>query len=48
MAFLLIKHQTPKIPHIKLECVDLCGLGSVGGLIDPHRVPTPREKSVLY
>jgi hypothetical protein len=45
MDFLLVKHWTPKIPHIKLECVDLCGLGSVGGLSDPHRVPAPRKKA---
>jgi hypothetical protein len=44
MDFRLIKHPYPKIPHIKLECVDLCGLGGVGGLSDPHRVPAPRKK----
>jgi hypothetical protein len=47
MDFLLIKRCIPKIPHIKLECVALCGLGSVGGLSDPHRVPTPRKKRTL-
>jgi hypothetical protein len=42
--FLLIKLQTPPSPHIKLEYVDLCGLGGLGGLVDPHRVPAPRKK----
>jgi hypothetical protein len=30
-----MKLQKPKIPHIKLECVALCGLGGVGGMIAP-------------
>jgi hypothetical protein len=47
MAFLLIKHKTPKIPHIKLDCLGLCGLGGVGSLIDPHRIPDPKKKVTL-
>jgi hypothetical protein len=43
--FRLIKHLYLQIPHIKLECVDLCGLGGVGGLCDPHRVPASRKKA---
>jgi hypothetical protein len=35
------------MPHIKLECVDLCGLGGVGGLSDPHRVPLLEKKHAL-
>jgi hypothetical protein len=30
--------------HKSLECVDLCGIGGVGGLIDPHRVPNRFKK----
>jgi tRNA A37 threonylcarbamoyladenosine dehydratase len=30
-----MKLRKPKIPHIKLECVLLCGLGGVGGMIAP-------------
>jgi hypothetical protein len=37
-------HTTPPRPHIKLECVDLCGVGTIKGLSDHHRVPSPQKK----
>jgi hypothetical protein len=39
------KYSRPHSPHKSPECVDLCGIGGVGGLIDPHRVlPTSLKK----
>jgi hypothetical protein len=43
----LIKHPFPKIPHIKLECVDLCGLGGVGGMIAPIQFQIFKENGTL-
>jgi hypothetical protein len=37
-------HRTPPRPHIKLECVGLCGIGIVGGLTDPLSVPNLEKK----
>jgi hypothetical protein len=32
------KYKILPSPHKSPECVDLCGIGGVGGLIDPHRL----------
>jgi hypothetical protein len=45
--FLLIKHQTPKIPHIKLECVHLCWVGGVGGMIALIQFQILKENGTL-
>jgi hypothetical protein len=45
--FLLVKLRTPKIPHITLECVDLCGLGGVGGMIVPIEFQIFKENGTL-
>jgi hypothetical protein len=42
-----IKPRSQKIPHIKLEFVDLCGVGPVGGIVDPHRLPDPKKIGTL-
>jgi hypothetical protein len=41
------KYKILPSPHKSPECVDLCGIGGVGGLIDPHRVPIVKEKGTL-
>jgi hypothetical protein len=46
-AFPLIKLTNPKIPHIKLECVDLCGLGGVGGMNAPIQFQIFKENGTL-
>jgi hypothetical protein len=45
--FLLIKHPSQKIPHIKLECVHLFGLGGVGGMLAPIQFQIFKENGTL-
>jgi hypothetical protein len=40
------KFSRPHSPHKSPECVDLCWIGGVGGLSDPHRVPISKKREL--